>query len=111
MPQEFAVAYRPARAIRTAIVRGALILLGASMLLFLRLLEREHPTRVFITGRLSESIPAIDRSLCQGGIRNWFGEAFVGSVGLFGTWTLLDYLIDSLIGPFELGALLLSLAG
>ena len=107
LPHTHVVAVRPAKNVRWSVARGLIVFGFEMILLAMKMLEREHPTRVFAEGRISESLPAIDRSLCQGRVKSWLGEAAVGTLLLAGAWSLLDFVLDAFWpGTFDLSELL-----
>jgi hypothetical protein len=101
-PESFEVRRRPALSIRWALARAG-IMLGATMMrLSCKLLVREHPVRVFVEGRLDESLEPTKRALCRGPLISWAGETLVRSSALLALWTLVDFAFDLTIGPLEL---------
>lgn len=106
MPQDYTFTMAPASTMRWVVARALIVMFAGAIRLSLKLLAREHPTRIFLEGRLAESIPAAERSLCRGPLRSYLGEAAVGVSALIGAWIIADFFIDLVFGPFELLALL-----
>lgn len=105
-PQTFTFPMQRARSLRWVIARALILMCAGGMRLSMKLLAREHPTRVFIEGRLAESIPAVERTLCRGRLCSYLGEVAVGLASWLVAWSVVDGLLDLMVGPVSLLSLL-----
>lgn len=107
-PQTFTLPYRAGRTIRWTIARAVLLLWAGAMKITVRLLLcPEHPTRVFVEGRLAESMPAVSSSLAISPRCAALAEKLVGASALGTVWYAIDGLLVWDVGPLDLIPLLL----
>jgi hypothetical protein len=109
-PQTFTISDRPFRKLRWAAARVIVLALVQAIKLTLRLLlVPENPTRVFLEGRLSESMPRATDALNVSPRCSVLVETTLGTTALAIAWSAIDGMTSAAIGPMDLIALLPSL--
>lgn len=102
-PSVYTLTYRPFRRLRWALSRALLLLAFSVCRTAIKLLTKDHPVRVMMTGRLEDiETPVTEALRLDKRVLPWVAETTVFSGLLILMWAALDGFFNAEAGPVDL---------